>query len=115
MIRDKVVLAILDGLHLQYAGGPFPNPGFVVENHTVFASLDPVALDATARRLIDEYRLPAKLPPLEKSTLWLESAQSMGLGRFAEKDIDLVRVGVRADSQPLSSPAPRTPRSDPVP
>jgi uncharacterized protein (DUF362 family) len=106
MVRDKVVLSILDGLFLQYAGGPFPNPGFVVEHHSIFASRDPVALDSTARRLIDEYRAPAKLPSLEKSTLWLESAALLGLGNFEEKSIDLVRVGVRTDPMPTPRPTP---------
>ena len=105
MIRDKVVLTILDGLVLQYAGGPFPNPGFLVEYHTIFASRDPVAIDATAVRLLDENRIPSKLPPLEKMTRWLESASSLGLGNFEEEKIDLVRVGVRTDP----TPRPKTP------
>lgn len=106
MVRDKVVLSLLDGLFLQYAGGPFANPGFVVEHHTVFASRDPVALDATAMRLLDEFRAPAKLPSLEKSTRWLESASILGLGHFEEKSIDLVRVGVRSDPPKKPQPAP---------
>jgi uncharacterized protein (DUF362 family) len=104
MVADKVVLTILDGLFLQYAGGPFPNPGFVIDHHTVFASRDPVAIDATAGRLLDEHRIPAKLPSLEKSTRWLESAATLGLGNFEEKAIDLVRVGVRTD--PPKKPKP---------
>ena len=108
MIRDKVVLTILDALLLQYAGGPFPNPGFLLEYHTIFASLDPVAIDATALRLLDENRAPSKLPSLEKMTRWLEAAHALGLGEFEENRIDLVRVGVRTDPtpKPNSSPAP---------
>jgi hypothetical protein len=56
--------------------------------------------------LIDEYRAPAKLPSLEKSTLWLESASLLGLGNFEEKSIDLVRVGVRTDPMPTPRPTP---------
>jgi uncharacterized protein (DUF362 family) len=106
MIRDKVVLTILDALLLQYAGGPFSNPGFLVEYHTVFASLDPVAIDATALRLLDENRAPSKLPSLEKMTRWLEAAHALGLGEFEENRIDLVRVGVRTDPTPKPNPTP---------
>jgi hypothetical protein len=108
MIRDKVVLTLLDALVLQYAGGPFPNPGFLLEYHTIFASRDPVAIDATAVRLLDENRALSKLPPLEKMTRWLESAASLGLGHFEVEKIDLVRVGARSDPPPGRNPLDET-------
>lgn len=92
IIRDKVVLTLLDGLVAQYAGGPFPNPGFTVDQLTLYASKDPVAIDATARRLLDELRKPSKLPPLGPMTQWLESAQTLGLGLADPDRIDLVRA-----------------------
>lgn len=94
IIRDKVVITILDGLVMQYAGGPAPNPGFLLDHFTLFASRDPVAIDATAMRLIDEARKPSKLPSVIPMTTWLESADAIGLGRHREQDIDLVRVGM---------------------
>lgn len=106
MVRDKVVLTMLDALVLQYAGGPFPNPGFLVEYHTIFASKDPVAIDATAVRLLDENRAPSKLPSLENMTRWLESAAALDLGSFEEGKIDLVRVGVRTDPMPKPKSPP---------
>ncbi len=109
VIQEKVVLTILDALVMQYAGGPFPNPGFLTEHHTIFASLDPVAIDATAYRLLDENRIPSKLPSLEKMTRWLESASSIGLGNFREEKIDLVRVGVRSDLVPRPASTPENP------
>lgn len=93
IIRDKVVLTIMDGLILQYAGGPFANPGFLLDNFTLYASKDPVAIDATAVRLLDEARAPSKLPNLSPMTLWLESAHSIGLGNHREEDIELIQVG----------------------
>ena len=106
MIRDKVVLTILDALVLQYAGGPLPNPGFLVEYHTIFASKDPVAIDATALRLLDENRTPSKLPSLVDMTRWLESASALGLGNCRDEEIDLVRVGARTDPTPQPPVAP---------
>ena len=106
MIRGKVVLTILDGLILQYAGGPFPNPGFSIANHTLYASKDPVAIDATAARLLNESRSPAKLPKVEKMTLWLESASVIGLGKYKESDIDLVPIATRPppNLKPVAKP-----------
>lgn len=109
MIRDKVVLTILDALVLQYAGGPFPNPGFLTDHNTIFASRDPVAIDATAVRLLNENRALSKLPSLEKTTLWLESASAIGLGKHREEDIALIRVATGAEP-PVgfsTSPPPR--------
>lgn len=97
MINEKVVLTILDGLVLQYAGGPFPNPGFLTEHHSIFVSRDPVAIDATAVRLLNENRTPSRLPTLEKMTLWLESASSINLGNNREENIELIRISARPE------------------
>jgi len=94
IIRDKVVLTILDGIFLQYGGGPFANPGYLQDHLTIYASKDPVAIDATAVRLVDEARKPSKLPPLGPMTVWLDSARSIGLGVRDENKIVLRQVGV---------------------
>ena len=113
MIHGKVVLTILDALVLQYAGGPFPNPGFLIDHHTIFVSKDPVAIDATAMRLLNENRTPSRLPALDKMTLWLESASAIQLGKNREEDIKLIRVGARPEPpagfkpSPPQNPAPR--------
>lgn len=118
MIHEKVVVTILDALRLQYAGGPFPNPGFVIDHHAIFMSRDPVAIDATAVRLIDENRAISKLPPLEKSTRWLQSASLLGLGKHLEEQISLVAVPTDSRAMPIlksnaarkiNSPAVATP------
>ena len=93
MIHDKVVLTIMDGLVLQYAGGPGPNPGFLLDHFTIYASRDPVAIDATAVRLLDEARNPSKLPALGPMTTWLESAHAAHLGNAREDQIELIRAG----------------------
>jgi len=94
MVHDKVVLTIMDGLVLQYAGGPFPNPNFALNNYTLFASTDPVAIDATAVRLIDEARLANKMPSIKPMSAYVEAAAQMGLGEYAEPRIQMIRVGV---------------------
>jgi len=94
MIRDKVVLTIMDGLILQYAGGPFPNPNFTTEYFSLFASKDVVAIDATAIRLIDELRAANKLPSVKDQSAWLQSATELALGQFSESRIQMIRVGL---------------------
>lgn len=94
MIHDKVVLTILDALILQYAGGPFPAPEFCVPNYSLFASKDPVAIDATAFRLIEEVRKVNKMPSIRLMTTYVEAAAQLGLGQYDESRIQTVRVGV---------------------
>lgn len=112
MIHDKVVLTILDALVLQYAGGPFPNPGFLTEHHTIFVSRDPVAVDATAVRLLNENRILSRLPSLDKMTLWLQSASAINLGKNSEEDIELIRIGARPEPPAIfKNPAPPQPEA----
>ena len=92
MIHDKVVITVMDGLVLQYAGGPFSNPGFLLDNFTIYASRDPVAIDATAVQLLDEARSPSKLPSIAPMTSWLESAHAAHLGNAKQNQIELIRV-----------------------
>lgn len=94
MIRGKVVLTVLDALFLQYAGGPFPNPNFAIENHALFMSKDPVAIDATALRLIEETRIASKMPSIKDLTRYIESASLIGLGQYSDSRIEMVRIGV---------------------
>ena len=86
-LGPKVVLTIMDALRPQYAGGPQFNPNYAFSWHMIYASKDPVALDAHAFRLIEGWRKEAKLPPIGKRAAWLEGAAQSGLGNFAEGKI----------------------------
>lgn len=88
-IGPRVVLTLMDGLLAQYAGGPAFQPGYAFHHATLYASRDPVALDAHAARLIDGWRAEAKLPPIAKRTEWLQTATAMGLGQCEEGRIEL--------------------------
>lgn len=91
-IGPKCVLHIMDGLLAQYAGGPAFDPNYSLAHHTLYASRDPVALDAVALRKIDAWRAQSKLPPVARRGAWLESAAGMGLGNFAESRITMQQV-----------------------
>ena len=52
----KVVLNLMDGLIAQYGGGPEWQPNYSWTHATLYASKDPVAIDATALRLLEKWR-----------------------------------------------------------
>ncbi|PWU06047.1 MAG: hypothetical protein C5B47_08150 [Verrucomicrobia bacterium] len=91
-IRPKVLLTILDALVLQFAGGPFPNPGYTAIKNNLFLSRDPVAIDATAIRMIDEFRVSNRLPKCAELASYVQVASQMGIGQADEKNIILKGV-----------------------
>jgi uncharacterized protein (DUF362 family) len=92
-LGKKVVLTLMDGLALQYAGGPYPSPGNCVIYSTLFASKDPVAIDASALRLIDEQRLLSKMPKASVDGGHVTEAADQDLGNADEKMITMKRIG----------------------
>jgi uncharacterized protein (DUF362 family) len=92
-IGGKVVLTILDALRPQYAGGPFPEPQYVVNHGAIYASRDPVAIDVLGVELLDGFRQQAGMLPLSKMTEWLASAEVLGLGLSSREKIRVFPVG----------------------
>lgn len=103
-VGGKVVLTIMDGLVLQYAGGPFPSPVNCVAYGALFASRDAVAVDATALRLLDEQRLLSKLPKASDDAGHVEEAGSRGVGNADEQMIRLLRIGAGGGRAALPRP-----------
>ena len=91
-LGSKVVLHIMDCWTAQFAGGPQGDPHYLAQSGCIRASRDPVALDSLAFREIEEWRGPAKLPPLGRRGAWLKTAQSAGLGIADPDRIDLIPV-----------------------
>jgi uncharacterized protein (DUF362 family) len=96
-IGGKVVLTILDALRPQYAGGPFPGAQFKTNYGAIFASRDPVAVDVTGLRLLDNFREEAGMPLLAKKIHWPATAGMLGLGTPDEEAIEMVRAGLEAE------------------
>jgi len=92
-VGPKVVLNIMDGLIAQFGGGPDWHPGYSWSYATLYAGKDPVAIDATALRLLEGWRKDAKLPPLTEHAKYLQTAAAMGLGSYQEDQIELVKEG----------------------
>jgi uncharacterized protein (DUF362 family) len=91
-IGPKVVLHLLDGLVAQYAGGPEGNPNYALSHATIYAAVDPVALDSVAARKLETWRKNAKLPSIARQTEWLEAADAAGIGISSESRIKVVPV-----------------------
>jgi hypothetical protein len=90
-VGPKVVLNLMDGLIAQYGGGPDWQPNYSWSHDTLYASKDPVAIDATALRLIDAWRKDSRLPSVTDQAKYLQTAAAMGLGNYDADHIALVR------------------------
>jgi Domain of unknown function (DUF362) len=89
-IGKKVVLNIMDGLIAEYAGGPQSQPNYALHHATLLASKDPVAIDVTALRQIEEWRANARLPSIAPFATHVLFAGQLGIGCA-----DLTRVEIR--------------------
>lgn len=105
VIREKLVLHILDGVKAAYHGGPGSSVGrYMWEHKTMYFATDPVALDKTGWQAIDKKRAAVGRPPIallkpDQDSRWLnaqvehiELASNFGLGVFDEDRIRLKRI-----------------------
>src|SRR6267378_2811270 len=83
LIAKKVVFNLMDGLIAQYAGGPQPQPNYAIHHATLYASRDPVALDAIALKRLEEWRARASLRPVGSVAAYIDFASQLGLGNSA--------------------------------
>ena len=93
LIGKKVVLNLMDGLVAQYAGGPQSQPFFSEHHATLYASKDPVALDAVALKKLEEWRKRGSLPAIGRMASYVEAASQIGLGNAAPERIVVTNVG----------------------
>jgi uncharacterized protein (DUF362 family) len=108
VIRQKVVLHILDGIKGGFHGGPGIPARYVWEHKTMYFSTDPVALDKTGWRALDAERVRrgmapiATLKPDRDSTFLncqvehIEVAAALGLGEYDDAKIDLKTIKILA-------------------
>jgi Domain of unknown function (DUF362) len=93
LIAKKVVFNLMDGLIAQYAGGPQPQPNYAVHNATLYASKDPVALDAIALKRLEELRKRGSLRPVGPMAAYIDFASQLGLGNSATSRIEIRNIG----------------------
>ncbi len=93
LVAKKVVFNLMDGLLAQYAGGPQPQPNYSVHYATLFASKDPVALDAIALKRLEEWRKRVSLRPVGPMASYIDFAGQLGLGNSAPNRIEVRNIG----------------------
>ena len=93
LIAKKVVFNLMDGLIAQYAGGPQPQPNYAIHNATLYASRDPVALDAVALKRLEEWRKRGSLRPVGPVAGYIDFASDLGLGNSAANKIEIRNLG----------------------
>jgi len=93
LIARKVVFNLMDGLIAQYAGGPQPQPNYAVHHATLYASRDPVALDAIALRRLEEWRKRGSLRSVGPVAGYIDFASQLGLGNSATNRIEIRNIG----------------------
>jgi uncharacterized protein (DUF362 family) len=91
-VGDKVVFQVMDGLIALYAGAPIGDANYAVHYGTLYASKDPVAIDAVALQRIDEWRIRAQMGPAAQGAKYLQTAFSYGLGNADLSKIEVVDV-----------------------
>jgi uncharacterized protein (DUF362 family) len=94
-ISEKVVLHIMDGLVALYAGAPFGDTNYAIQFGTIYASKDPVALDAVAAKQLDGCRVSAKMDPASKIAKYIQTASQFQIGNS-----DLTKIDIRDRRNP---------------
>jgi uncharacterized protein (DUF362 family) len=93
LVAKKVVFNLMDGLLAQYAGGPQPQPNYALHHATLYASRDPVALDAIALKRLEEWRKRGSLRPVGPVAAYIDFASQLGLGNSATNRIEIRNIG----------------------
>jgi uncharacterized protein (DUF362 family) len=105
VIRNKVVLNIIDGIKGAYHGGPGANVRkYIWERKSMYFATDPVAVDRIGLGVIDDQRArmgmqPIALAPADSDSVFvrmqpehIEIAGALGLGESDESKIDLKTI-----------------------
>jgi uncharacterized protein (DUF362 family) len=98
VLRDKVVLNVVDGLQACYDGGPGANPKFIYDANVLLFGTDPVAIDSVAHDMIIKERIARGTQqvddPRRRSAAFLDLAEKLGLGVAARDKIAISEVGL---------------------
>src|SRR5205814_4081023 len=92
VIGKKVVFNLMDGLVAQYAGGPQSQPNWALHHATLYASKDPVALDAIALKRLQEWRTRASQPPIGHMADYNPIGSEPRRGNSAQNRIEIKNI-----------------------
>jgi uncharacterized protein (DUF362 family) len=91
VLRDKVVLNIVDGLQACYDAGPGANPKFIYDARVLLFGSDPVAVDAVVHDMVVKERMGRGVQQVDAKgrSAFLELAEALGLGVAARDKIKI--------------------------
>ena len=94
-IRGRVKLTIADGSFCLFDQGPKNNPKANVPHECVYATTDPVAMDAICEEVVEKYRASKNMRTLKavrRPVVHLKLAEQIGLGIGDRKKIRLETI-----------------------
>ncbi len=96
VLRDKVVLNIVDGLQACYDGGPGANPKFIYDARVLLFGSDPVAVDAVVHDMVVKERMARGVQQVDAKgrSAFLDLAEALGLGVAARDKIEISEVSL---------------------
>jgi uncharacterized protein (DUF362 family) len=96
VLRDKVVLNIVDGLQACYDGGPGANPKFIYDARVLLFGTDPVAVDAVVHDMVVKERMGRGVQQVDAKgrSAFLDLAEALGLGVAARDKIKISEVSL---------------------
>ncbi|MCH8293603.1 DUF362 domain-containing protein [Candidatus Poribacteria bacterium] len=94
VIKDKLVLNIVDGLLAAFDGGPTYDPDGTWKYGGIFVSSDPVALDQFVLDTINEKRQEVNLDKITRLAKYISSSWRAGLGTNDSDEMDYQEVKV---------------------
>jgi uncharacterized protein (DUF362 family) len=103
-IRNRVKINIVDGTSILYDGGPKANRRAMVSHQSIYATCDPVAMDAIAEELIEKLRFQNGLRTLlevKRAAKFIQMAEQFGLGIANRTKINLKTVNLQNFTAPL--------------
>jgi hypothetical protein len=92
LVRDKLVLHVLDALIGGYAGGPAFKPQYSWAPGALYFSRDPASVDTLAVELLEAKRREAQVPAIGPAANHVVTAARYGLGVSDRKEIELLVV-----------------------
>ena len=94
VIKDKLVLNIVDGLVASFDKGPTYHAESTWKYGTLFVSADPVILDVLVLQTVNQKREEMELDSVSKFSNHINNASALGLGTNTLDQADLQRIEV---------------------
>ena len=94
VLKDKLVLNIVDGLVASFDNGPTYHPESAWKYGSLFVSADPVILDVLVLQTVNQKREEMELDHVSKLANHINTASALGLGTNTLDQADLQRVEI---------------------